>query len=780
MPTKSRSRRSGAASALAARHAASRRRVKTFFGFLLLLVLAPVAIGIVAGIIVYVRESRSLPSVSEISNLDVAGATKLYYADPDEQGKPRVLAVLAAANRMPVRLKAISQDLQDGTIAIEDRRFYEHSGVDYYGIARAIFRNFAGRTLRGEGASTITQQLARNVAELGLTREKRFMRKIREAILAKRIEETYTKPEILELYLNLVYYGNGAYGAEAAAKAYFGKNAAKLTLSEAAFLAGAPQWPSRYGSDRDAGKRRRDTVLDHMVSEGKISIAECADAKLQPLRLRRASRKGNTVNGAPHFVNWVVAALLRKYGQDRTYSGLQVTTTLDSRMQAEAALDETLSHNRSLANQGCLVSLDNRTGFVKAMVGGADFSENQTNNVTQGRRQPGSSFKPIIYVAAFNEGICTLRSTYRDDPNFAWKGRDKWIPRNYTRRYSYSNMTVGTAIRRSVNTVAVKVLADLTPQKAIEYARLLGITSPLDPYMPLALGASAVRPLEMCSAYSVFANLGKRAVPRGIVRVLDRNGDIIEDEEPVLEDTNLRPEAVQQIDEGLRGVVTSGTGRLAGAVPEARGKTGTTSGNRDAWFDGYTKELSTVVWVASEHRTKKGFTYKEMPRASGARLCVPVWRRFMLLASPLQRQINEAIDRGEEPGAVKAEPPLRKRHAAPEAVEPDAAAPLEGDAVPPPGADDPLADDTMTAEPATPPSQPPAPTPVMEPMPAVQPTGRISSEPRAPEPPREVTYRACADTGLRATRYCPITVERRTRASAVPRNCTTHAGEPDG
>jgi membrane peptidoglycan carboxypeptidase len=341
-------------------------------------------------------------------------------------------------------------------------------------------------------------------------------------------------------------------------------------------------------------------------------------------------------------------------------------------------------------------------------------------------------------------------------------------------------MTVGTAIRRSVNTVAVKVLADLTPQKAIEYARLLGITSPLDPYMPLALGASAVRPLEMCSAYSVFANLGKRAVPRGIVRVLDRNGDIIEDEEPVLEDTNLRPEAVQQIDEGLRGVVTSGTGRLAGAVPEARGKTGTTSGNRDAWFDGYTKELSTVVWVASEHRTKKGFTYKEMPRASGARLCVPVWRRFMLLASPLQRQINEAIDRGEEPGAVKAEPPLRKRHAAPEAVEPDAAAPLEGDAVPPPGADDPLADDTMTAEPATPPSQPPAPTPVMEPMPAVQPTGRISSEPRAPEPPREVTYRACADTGLRATRYCPITVERRTRASAVPRNCTTHAGEPDG
>jgi 1A family penicillin-binding protein len=738
----------------------------------LAVVLLALALAVAYMIVVFVTVSRDLPSISDIANYAPEESTRIYYSDVGSDGKPILMAALAAANRQPVKLDKISKYLQDAMIAIEDERFRQHSGVDYWGIARALVRNVTGGRLTREGASTITQQLARNITSLGLGREKAVKRKLAEAILARRIEEMFTKDEILELYLNTIYFGNGAYGAEAASRAYFHKPASRLTLSEAAFLAGLPQRPVYYSSpkNREAAIARRNLVLDSMLAQNMITREQHDEAMLAQITTYRAVATGNRVNGAPYFVDYIVKELGRLYGPDKARSGLRVFTTLDSRIQrlAEDAVRRGVRRS-GYANQCGLICIENRTGRIRAMVGGMDYERDQYNTVTQGARQPGSTFKPIVYTAAIDTGKCDLNSTYRDDPNYPWRGRDKWIPQNYGGRFSYASVTVRNAIRRSLNSVVVKVAYETGVPAIIEYARKMGITTDLAPYLPLALGASAVRPIELCSAYSVFANTGRRAVPNGIYRVLERNGELLDEFGPQLQETGIKPSTLQQMDEALRDVVLRGTGTAAASVPDARGKTGTTSDNRDAWFVGYTPELTTAIWVAREQRLNNGrVRYLEMSGMTGGRLCAPIWSEFMGQAVPLQRESErEAAAR-----AATETPPPRKEKSLQES-EPLSDTPNGApETAPTPG------DGAMTQPEERIEEPGPLPPPEIRSAPSAPSTEREPPPPQ-PDPMAEIVrVRLCAETNQLATAYCPVTIERTMARRDVPGRCRRHRAPP--
>lgn len=799
----------------AVRHRASlKKRIKTFVALLALALLSAMAVAIIAFVVIFVQVSKTLPSLAEIGNFKPSEGTRIYYKDGT------LMAVLATENRIPLKLEAISENLINATIACEDKRFYEHKGVDMYGVARAIYKNVTGGDLTGQGASTITQQLARNINELGLSREKRVRRKVAEAILAMKIEQTYDKNEILELYLNQIYYGNGAYGAEAAARAYFHKSARNLSVGEAAFLAGLPQRPSRFSDNLQAALARRDWVLDRMAETGKITPQERDRAKAERLKPHKAEPRGNRILSAPYFVNHVVRQLIHGtegkegYGPDFVYSGLQIYTTLDSRIQAaaEQTLREGIAKYGRSANQGALVCIEPRTGYIRAMVGGVDYKRDQFNVVTQGLRQPGSAFKPIVYTAAIDTGVCTLDSSYRDDPFFPGrKPGNTWLPKNYGGRYSYRHVRVLNAIKRSLNTIAVKVAVNTGLRTVVDYAHRMGITTGIDLYPTLALGASGVRPLDLCSAYSVFANEGKRALPMGVIRVVAANGDVIEEDRPQIVETGIKPETIAAMSTALREVVLHGTGTAAARVPNAHGKTGTTNDNRDAWFAGYTPELATVIWIGREQRNNKGkvVRYLEMPGSTGGVVCAPIWRDFMLKAVPIQQAVNKA---GAQQPAAKPEKPASEdeKQSAQETTKPedahalqDADAPDEADTAPEPAPD--AASPTVTppspVDPppgvALPPTNPTgrgsvptllpttaAPSAVPDPRDTAarlsEPTGRLAPPPipRADPGEQVVTVRLCADSMRRATQWCDATIERRMRRRDLPGRCRTHRPPP--
>ncbi|MEP6756461.1 MAG: transglycosylase domain-containing protein, partial [Chthonomonadales bacterium] len=499
-----------------------------------------------------------------------------------------------------------------------------------------------------EGASTITQQLARNINELGIGREKRLRRKVAEAILAMKIEQSFSKDEILELYLNQIYYGKGAYGCEAAAKYYFNKSAKDLDLAEAALLAGIPQRPNKFSKDMDAAYKRRDWVLQRMLETGKITPGQRDTARAEQLKLTRKAPKGTTINGSPevaYFVNYVMQQLVAEYGADEVYRGWKIYTTLhpDIQRAAEESLKYGVHHYDEAANQGALISLDPKSGAIRAMVGGLNYNKVQFNIITQGLRQPGSCFKPFVYAAAFDTDKADLDTRFTDDPDLSpHKTEDGWKPKNYSGKYSHRSMSVREAFRNSTNTVAVKVALDTGLETVINYAHRMGISTKIPPYAPIALGAAGVRPMELCSAYSVFENGGKRSIPYGIKKVLDGRGEVVVDNNPKAEDTQLRDTTITEVNEGLSEVVKHGSGAEAASVPNAHGKTGTTSDNRDAWFAGSTPELTTVIWVGHENRDSKGklnkkHPYLEMPGATGGHLCAPIWRDFMLKAVPIQQ-----------------------------------------------------------------------------------------------------------------------------------------------
>jgi penicillin-binding protein 1A len=600
---------------------AFRRRLKklVLWAEILFILLLGAGVGIIGGAFYQIR--KILPPEESLDNFKPLQGTKIYSSDNV------LLASMAHEDREPVRIEKIPRTMQQAVIAIEDERFYQHSGLDFRGLARAVWQNLRGGDLTQQGGSTITQQLARNIY---LSQQKTLSRKLKETMLAVQIERNLSKKQILEMYLNQVYFGSRAYGIQSAAKVYFGKDVKNLTLAECALLAGLPQRPSRLSPyrNRDAAVRRRNLVLDKMAELGYITPTRAAQAKQQGVRLAHAKEPQlSKFYRAPFFVNYVVEHLRDTYGDDLIYKGgLHVITSLSWKMQqaAEKALVEGVRRNRwRNIHDGALVCIDPHTGYIRAMVGGVDFQKNQFNIAAQARRQPGSAFKLFVYTAAidsqgWNSGkVVSARARSVRQADGKW-----WTVSSHSRRKAGS-LPILHAFAFSDNPAAVNTLMEIGASTVVDYAQRLGISSPLRAYPSLALGASEVTPLELTSAYGVFAARGIRAEPIAVRQVKSPDGEMMEDGSPRLHRVKLQPETIAVMNQLTQAVVQWGTGRAAGVVSGAHGKTGTTDDYTDAWFVGYTRDLVTGVWLGNRDNSR-------MRRSSyGGDVAAPIWGAFM-------------------------------------------------------------------------------------------------------------------------------------------------------
>ncbi len=560
----------------------------------------------------------------------VAGVVAYYASQlpPIDQltvpKRPPNIAILASdgsllANRgetggRTVAIKELPPYLPKAFIAIEDRRFYDHFGIDPVGITRAVFRNVSHGGLT-QGGSTLTQQLAKN---LFLTQERTASRKIQEAILALWLERNYSKDQILELYLNRVYFGAGAYGVEAAAQRYYGKSAREVSLSEAAVLAGLVQAPSRLAPNRnpEAAQARAELVLTAMGEQGFVKPGQMMTALTAPAKANRAG--GGSANYAADLVMDVLDDFVGTIDSD-----VVVATTIDPALQAaaeRALVDELNAKGQRFAvEQGVVVAM-RPDGAVKALVGGRDYGDSQFNRAIAARRQPGSAFKPFVYLAAMERGLTP--DTVREDAPVAVKG---WRPENYTKDYR-GPVTLREALATSLNTVAVRVGLEVGPKSVAQTAQRLGISSPLQANASIALGTSEVTPLELVGAYAAFANGGARVTPYVIASVKTAAGKTVYKRPDGNLGRVLDPAAVAMMNSMMRETLLTGTARKA-EIPgwEAAGKTGTTQDFRDAWFVGYTGSLVAGVWLGNDD---SGPT----KRVTGSNLPVEVWSRFMRTA----------------------------------------------------------------------------------------------------------------------------------------------------
>jgi penicillin-binding protein 1A len=679
--------------------------------------------------------SQDLPSLESLSQYQPSQVSRVYSDDR------QVVGQFYVERRLKAQLADVPQVLTQAVIAVEDARFFEHPGLDLIGIARAVWTNLR-RGGKVEGASTITQQLARS---LFLSAERTYGRKIRELILAYKMELILSKEEILELYLNQIYFGQGAYGVVAAAQTYFGKSLSELTLGEAAMLAGLPKSPNNYSpyKNLERARKRQEHVLTRMEEAGFITLEQRLDALAKPLLLRRPGAE----QVAPYFIEYVRQHLVARYGETMVYKGgLEIFTTLNVEMQkaAERALNRGLREldkrqgwrgpigaqdittlpaprapdpqekplqpgeivqgivvkvgrdsvqvqTGSVAGQllyddmawakrrlkgkdpvkdavmlptvknllkpgdvievslkkveknttyfqleqtpvveGALVAIDPRNGSIRAMVGGYDFSRSEYNRVITARRQPGSAFKPIIYATAFNEGLSPATVVMdapviyenEEDPEKTWK------PENYGKRF-HGPVSLREALIHSHNVATVRLLEKIGIKPVVEFAKTLGIASPINQDLSLALGSSGITPLEMVSAYAVFANQGYRLQPYAVATVQDPAGQPLE--QILFEPQQvITKETAYLITNVLEDVIQKGTGQLARTIERSvAGKTGTTNDFTDAWFVGYTPTLATAVWVGFDDIRTLGET------ESGAHAALPIWLEFMQAALPL-------------------------------------------------------------------------------------------------------------------------------------------------
>jgi penicillin-binding protein 1A len=608
-------------------------------------------LGVICGGIAgaFLAFTHDLPQIRSLENFRPDAVTRIYSSDKV------VLAELFIEKREPVPLKAIPRFLKAALVATEDRKFYKHSGVDLKGIARAIIKDIkAGEFV--EGASTITQQLSKT---LFLTPRKTLVRKIKEAILAFQLERRYTKDEILELYLNQVYFGSGAYGVQSAAKIFFGKSAKDLNLAECALVAGMPKSPSRYSPlvNPDLAIKRRNIVLRQMRDTDIISEPAYQQALKEELYTK--GRKFMQ-SKAPYFVEYVKKFLENELGSTRLYKGgLSVFTTLDYRLQlaAENAVSDGLAaladrvQQPQIADpdpQGALISIDLTSGGIFAMVGGKDFYANRFNRSTMALRQPGSAFKPFVYAYAIEQGFAQNKKIL--DAPVVYKGAQDgkdWKPENFSLDYK-GEITLRRALAISQNIPAVRLLEMLGPYAVSQFAHQLGIKSSLASDLSLALGSSEVTLMDLTSAYSTFPNKGEKIKPFGVLEVVDRQGRVIWRAKPQKRLVMSRAGAAI-VTNMLEGVINEGTGRQARILGRAvAGKTGTTNDYKDALFIGFSPAIITGVWVGRDRGGSLG------KKETGARAALPIWIDFMNAA--FQKEPHQYFDIPDDVSQIHMDP----------------------------------------------------------------------------------------------------------------------------
>ena len=538
-----------------------------------------------------------------------------------------IYTTLSEERRIPVTIDKIPKHVQQAFIAIEDNRFYEHSGIDYRGTARALVSTLSGREV--QGGSTITQQLAKNAF---LTQERSIVRKIKEAFIAKELEHKYTKDEILTMYLNQIYFGQGAYGIESASMYYFGKHVQNLDVAEAATLAAIPKSPNYYNpfENPQESKKRQELVIDQMVKYGFINADAAAQAKAKKMVYSTSHKVKNNPRG--YFFDMISQKVIAEVGADALYKGgLKIYTTLDMDMQiaAEKAMHHLPSYftdgNKLTQPQMALAAVDPKTGYVKAMIGGR--GQDKFNRATLAVRQPGSAFKPFVYLTAMQNGFTPASIIEDKEEEFA-KG---WKPQNSDMQW-HGKVSLRTALKRSFNVPTIKLAREVGVDKIVANVEKMGISTLVDSgaysdvNLAMALGglSKGVNPLEMASAYGVFATNGLYSKPIALLKIVDRDGKVL---------YQAKTQAKRVVDAAsaylttnmLQDVLVSGTAGGMGIGRPAAGKTGTTDTNIDAWFVGYTPDLSTAVWVGDDNN-------KPMQRMYGSGAPLSIWHEFMINA----------------------------------------------------------------------------------------------------------------------------------------------------
>jgi penicillin-binding protein 1A len=571
--------------------------------------------------VIYYVLLQELPSIAALRDFRPSIATQVY-SDNDE-----LIDEFFLEDRKIINIADVPRHVVLAFVSAEDARFFHHKGLDFASIIRAFYKNMAAGKIV-QGGSTITQQVAKS---LYLSPEKSYARKAREAVLAYKIDLYLTKEEILNLYLNYIYMGHGTYGIEAASEGYFGKSARHLTLAEASMLAALPKSPTNYSPllRFERSRERQNYVLSRMVEDGYITPAQKQEAWDTALQFRSVRPKEKI---APYFIEHVRRYVQSKYGSNVLYKeGLKIYTTLDisAQINANQAVERGLKEIEERGKykelpQAALLCMDARTGAIRAMVGGRDFKKSEFNRATQSVRQPGSAFKPFIYTAAFDKGMAP--ATRFEDSPVAYPDRSQkggfWRPKNADGKF-VGIIPLREALVYSRNVVTVKLLDRIGVDYAVSYTTNMGITSPLDRNLSIALGSAGVTLQEMVRAYGVLANSGKRVSPYFIKKIVDRTGHVFE-QAKIVEEQVIDPKIAFLTTHVLQDAVSRGTGtRVKSIGRPVAGKTGTTNDYRDAWFIGYTPSYVTGVWVGFDRETT--LRREEV----GGRAAAPIWLYFM-------------------------------------------------------------------------------------------------------------------------------------------------------
>ncbi|NOX34903.1 MAG: penicillin-binding protein 1A [Deltaproteobacteria bacterium] len=566
---------------------------------------------------------HDLPQINSLKQFKPSSVTNVFSADH------KILARFYIEKRFPVPIEKIPENLINGIVTIEDRNFYTHSGVNLKAIVRAVIHDLKAGSFK-QGASTLTQQLAKT---LFLTSEKSVTRKIKEAILALQIERRYTKNEILELYLNQIYLGSGAYGVEAASQTYFGKSVSDLTLAEAALIAGLPKAPSVYSpiKNPELAKKRRDIVLRQMLGTNIITKDQYNFAKA--VKIAKPPQK-TAQTKAGYFIEYIKTILKKQFDLKNLYSkGLNIYTTLnlDLQMTADSSVAKRMAQLETrMTNQGldpqkaecALIAIDIKTGGILSMVGGKDFSKTSFNRAVQARRQPGSAFKPFVYATAITLGF-SQKDRLLDAPlSYNLKNNQTWQVNNFSKTF-LGEITLRKALALSKNTPAVRLMEMIGPDKVIEFAKKAGISSKLNPNLSLALGTSEVSLMELTASYIPFANMGIKTKPFSITEITDPDSRIIY-RNTIKKKSIMSRQNAAIMSDMLNAVILEGTGKKARIIQkDIAGKTGTTDNYKDALFIGFSPDIAVGVWVGNDDSTSLG-QYE-----TGARAALPIWIDYM-------------------------------------------------------------------------------------------------------------------------------------------------------